>query len=215
MTTTCLPPHVDRGDRQVTLLHLVGEREVLHREVDAAQLTAGDRQVAGDGGTGRDDDRVVAAAELGGVDVLADLHLRTELGAFQAHLLDAAVDVRLLHLELGDAVAQQATDAVRALVDGDGVVSPGQLLGGGESRRARADDRDGLAGKALGRLRVTSPLSHALSMMETSTFLMVTAYWLMPSTHADSQGAGQSRPVNSGKLFVACSRSEAAVQSPR
>ncbi len=62
---------------------------------------------------------------------------------------------------------------------------------------------------------VTSPLSHALSMMETSTFLMVTAGWLMPSTHADSHGAGQSRPVNSGKLLVACSRSEAASQSPR
>ena len=29
----------------------------------------------------------------------------------------------------------------------------------------------------------------------------------MPSTHAPSHGAGQSRPVNSGKLLVACSRS--------
>lgn len=62
---------------------------------------------------------------------------------------------------------------------------------------------------------VTSPLPHALSMMETSTFLMVTAGWLMPSTHADSHGAGQSRPVNSGKLFVACRRSDAADQSSR
>lgn len=62
---------------------------------------------------------------------------------------------------------------------------------------------------------VTSPLSHALSMIETSTFLMVTAGWLMPRTHADSQGAGQRRPVNSGKLLVACSRSDAADQSSR
>lgn len=61
----------------------------------------------------------------------------------------------------------------------------------------------------------TSPLSHALSMMETSTFLMVTAGWLMASTHADSHGAGQSLPVNSGKLLVACRRSLAAVQSSR
>ncbi|CAM5674120.1 hypothetical protein SPURM210S_03372 [Streptomyces purpurascens] len=59
------------------------------------------------------------------------------------------------------------------------------------------------------------PGSHALSMIETSTFLMVTAGWLMPSTHADSQGAGHRRPVNSGKLFVARSRSEAAAQSSR
>ena len=34
--------------------------------------------------------------------------------------------------------------------------------------------------------------------------------WLMPSTHDDSHGAGHSRPVNSGKLLVACSRSIAS-----
>ena len=34
-------------------------------------------------------------------------------------------------------------------------------------------------------------------------FLIVTGGSLMPSTHAASQGAGQMRPVNSGKLFVA------------
>ncbi len=62
---------------------------------------------------------------------------------------------------------------------------------------------------------VTLPLSHALSMIETSTFLIVTAGWLMPRTHADSHGAGHRRPVNSGKLFVACRRSEAADQSSR
>ncbi len=70
------------------------------------------------------------------------------------------------------------------------------------------DRRSGICG-------VTSPVSHALSMMETSTFLMVTGAWLMPRTHADSHGAGHSRPVNSGKLLVACSRSEAADQSSR
>ncbi len=52
-------------------------------------------------------------------------------------------------------------------------------------------------------------------MIETSICLMVTAGWLMPSTHAVSHGAGHSRPVNSGKLFVACSRSIASRQSPR
>ena len=44
-------------------------------------------------------------------------------------------------------------------------------------------------------------------MISTSTCLMVTGSWLMPSTHDASQGAGQSRPVNSGKLLVACNRS--------
>ena len=52
-------------------------------------------------------------------------------------------------------------------------------------------------------------------MIETSTCLIVTAGWLIPSTHDASHGAGQSVPVNSGKLFVACSRSIAWRPSPR
>jgi len=37
----------------------------------------------------------------------------------------------------------------------------------------------------------------------------------MPTTHAVSHGAGHRRPVNSGKLFVACKRSIAELKSPR
>ena len=62
---------------------------------------------------------------------------------------------------------------------------------------------------------LTRRSSHALSMMATSTFLMVTGSRLMPTTQAVSHGAGQSRPVNSGKLLVACSRSSASSQSRR
>ena len=36
----------------------------------------------------------------------------------------------------------------------------------------------------------------------------------MPSTQAASHGAGHSRPVNSGKLLVACSRSDASSHFP-
>src|SRR5262249_44804406 len=57
--------------------------------------------------------------------------------------------------------------------------------------------------------------SQARSAMATSTFLMVIAGWLMARTHPASQGAGHKRPVNSGKLLVACSRSLAARQSSR
>ena len=52
-------------------------------------------------------------------------------------------------------------------------------------------------------------------MIATSTFLIVTGSWLMPSTQEVSHGAGHSRPVNSGKLLVACSRSIAPSQSSR
>ncbi len=52
-------------------------------------------------------------------------------------------------------------------------------------------------------------------MISFSTCLMVTGSLLMPSTHAASHGAGHSRPVNSGKLLVAWSRSIASRQRSR
>ncbi|SLH46626.1 Uncharacterised protein [Mycobacteroides abscessus subsp. abscessus] len=52
-------------------------------------------------------------------------------------------------------------------------------------------------------------------MISTSTCLIVTGSWLMPSTQEASHGAGHNRPVNSGKLLVACSRSMASRQRSR
>ena len=77
-----------------------------------------------------------------------------EAGALGLHLVEARLEVLLLHLEVGDAVAQQAADAVVALVDGDGVAGARELLGGGEAGGAGADDGDGLAGEALRRVRL-------------------------------------------------------------
>jgi hypothetical protein len=51
--------------------------------------------------------------------------------------------------------------------------------------------------------------SNARSMMAHSMFLIVTGCSIMPSTHAPSHGAGQTRPVNSGKLLVIVSLSSA------
>ena len=85
-------------------------------------------------------------AQLVGGDVDADVDAGAELGALGRHLLEAAVEVALLHLELGDAVAQQTADAVGALEHGDRVAGPGELLGGGETGGAGADDGDRLAG---------------------------------------------------------------------
>ena len=53
------------------------------------------------------------------------------------------------------------------------------------------------------------------SIMAFSMFLIVTAGSVMPSTHAPSQGAGQVRPVNSGKLLVLWSLSKASRHRPR
>ncbi len=76
-----------------------------------------------------------------------------ELGALRLHLRDAPIEVALLHLELGDAVAQQPADAVGALEHDHVVTGAGQLLGGGEAGRAGADDDDALAGLHARHLR--------------------------------------------------------------
>ena len=51
-------------------------------------------------------------------------------------------------------------------------------------------------------------------MMACSIDLMPTGSLLMLSVQAASQGAGQMRPVNSGKLLVLCSTVIAFFQSP-
>ena len=61
----------------------------------------------------------------------------------------------------------------------------------------------------------TQPSSKAWSMICFSICLMVTGSSLMLSTQASSHGAGQMRPVNSGKLLVECRRSIASFQRPR
>src|SRR5665811_2100592 len=61
----------------------------------------------------------------------------------------------------------------------------------------------------------TQPFSPPLSMIACSMDLMPTASLLMLSVQAASHGAGQMRPVNSGKLLVECSTSSASRQLPR
>ena len=112
----------------------------------------GHRQVARHGRADGEHHRVVAVAQLLARDVGADRHAVAEPGALGLHLGQTPVEDRLLHLELGDAVAQQAAGPVGALVDGDGVAGPGQLLCGGQTGRPGADDGHRLAGEALGRL---------------------------------------------------------------
>src|SRR5664280_2434142 len=61
---------------------------------------------------------------------------------------------------------------------------------------------------------LTQPSSNARSAIECSICLMLTGFPLIASVHEVSQGAGHTRPVISGKLFVACSDSLAAACAP-
>ena len=116
------------GSSAVALLLTVGERQVLHRLVHAGQLAAGHRKVAPGCGAGGQHHGVVRGEQHFHVDTAADCCVGAELGALGLHLLDATVEVTLLHLELGNAVAQQAADAIGTLEHHDVVARPRELL---------------------------------------------------------------------------------------
>ncbi len=66
--------------------------------------------------------------------------------ALGLHLLDAAIDMALLELEVGNAVAQQAAGALVLLVEMHLMAGARELLRAGEPGGAGADHGDALAG---------------------------------------------------------------------
>ncbi len=112
---------------------------------------------------------------------------------FALHLLDAAIDEVLLHLEVRNAIAQQAAGLGLALVDMHFMAGAAELLGRSETRWTGADDRDLLAGMDRCRLRhdeaqfiglVGNRLLDGLDRDRVSSRF---------SVQASSQGAGQTR----------------------
>ena len=69
--------------------------------------------------------------------------------------------------------------------------------------------------RSAGGRGVIQPSSQARSAISCSIVLIVTGSPSMPTTHDPSHGAGQTRPVNSGKLLVRASRSDASRHWPR
>ncbi len=69
--------------------------------------------------------------------------------------------------------------------------------------------------RVRGGVGVIQPSSHARSAISCSIVLIVTGSPLRPTVHEPSQGAGQTRPVNSGKLLVPWRRIDASRQWPR
>ncbi len=76
----------------------------------------------------------MAGPDVAGIDRPADVGVADEPDTLAFKLFDPAIDVVLGHLEVGNAVRHQAAGTVVALVDGDGMTSPAQLLGGGQAR---------------------------------------------------------------------------------
>ena len=89
---------------------------------------------------------------------LADVGAGDELDAFVASRSTRRSTTPLSSFMFGMPYIKQAADAVGPLVDGDRVAGLVELRGGGEARRAAADDGDLLAGALRGRLRRRSSL---------------------------------------------------------
>ena len=136
-------------------LVLLGQE--LHGEAHAGHFRAGDRELARVFRPARQHHRVEVLLQGLERNVDADLLRGFEGHPFRFHLLGAAVDEMLFHLEVGDAIAEQTADAVRLLEHRHRVPGARQLLRAGQARRTRADDGDLLAGLLLGHLRRDPP----------------------------------------------------------
>ncbi|MPM55228.1 hypothetical protein SDC9_102021 [bioreactor metagenome] len=155
----------------VARVDLVLLRQELHREMDAVKIAARHWQITRLLGTAGQQHGIELFLQLFGCDgflgpvgdlgalaqpVLgcADKHAGADLHAFGSELFCTTVDVRLLHLEVRNAIAQQATDAVVLFEQGHIVTCTCQLLRSRHARRAGANHGDVLASFVLGRLRL-------------------------------------------------------------
>ena len=128
-------------------------RQEIHGEMHAGKLTARDRQVAGVLGASGEHDRLEAGHQFVDRNIHPDMGAVAEDRAFGFHLLDAPVDVVLLHLEVGNAVAQKPARPGVPLEHVHLMTSARELLGAGEPGRAGADHRNlaaGLFGRRFG-----------------------------------------------------------------
>ena len=121
-------------------------RQELHGEMDAIELAAFDRQIARLFGAAGEHHGIVFLPQLFDRHLDTDLHVVMEGNALGFHLGDAAVDVVLFHLEVRDAVTEQAAGLTVLLIEVDVMPGSGELLGAGHARGTRTDDGHGLAG---------------------------------------------------------------------
>ena len=84
----------------------------IHREMDAVEAASLHIEVTRPFRAARQHQRIAVAQQRIHPQRDTDLDAGAECDTFRRHLLDAAIDQMLLHLEIGNAVAQQATDAI-------------------------------------------------------------------------------------------------------
>jgi hypothetical protein len=128
-------------------------RQKIHREMNAGEVAAGDGQIARLFGSARQHHRVVELQQVLRRKIDAHMDAVAKHHAFRLHLLQAAIDMGLFHLEIGNAVAQQAAGTRVLFKDMYVMPCARQLLGARQAGGTRADHRNRLAGARLGDLR--------------------------------------------------------------
>ena len=114
---------------------LVRLRQIVHREMNAVQSSAGNIQIAGGFSPARQQNGIELALQIFYRNRMSNMSVGYKLHSFGFHLLQAPVHDVLFHLEFRDAVAKQAANAVSLLVNRNPVSSAIQLLRGGKPCR--------------------------------------------------------------------------------
>src|SRR5215207_9885775 len=123
--------------RPPVLLH-----QVVHSEVDAAELAARHVEVTSLQGADGEDDGVELALEVLRGRVLADVGAGAELDPFLLHNGDAAVEDPLFDLVVGDTVSEEAAESIIFLEHDSRMSGPVELLRRGEPCGPATHDGD-------------------------------------------------------------------------
>ncbi len=108
------------------------------------------------------DKRGVVGVEFRDGHIHADLGVTAEFDALGLHLFDAPKHQLLVQFEVRDAVGEQAARRVGAFIDDHGMSGAAQLLRGGESAWAAADDGPFFACALQGRLGLDKAVGPAV-----------------------------------------------------
>ena len=171
----------------------------------------------GRGPPGQDEGVKVAAGphQLVGGDIRAHFGAAAERHPLGAKLGQATLQDPFLQFEVGDAVAQYPSWSPGTLEDGDPVAGPGQLLGGGQAGRSCPHHAHLLTGEGVSPPGDDPALGPGHFGDLFFDYRVGDGSSFMDRVQAASHSSGQSLPVSSGKLLVACRRSEASRHRPR
>ena len=122
-----------------------------HGEMHALEGTAFDGQIAGLGRAGTENHGVILAEQPVGGIILADLGFRQKYNSLLFHLFDTPQNQFLVQLHVGDAVHEQAADAVGALENGDQMPGAVALGGGTQTSGTGTDHGHFFPGARMGR----------------------------------------------------------------